>query len=53
MVAIRNAIGHDYYMDITLLDRTNSKAKRVPNISLLMEHTLNKKKDNPSQDKKK
>lgn len=52
MVAIRNAIGHDYYMDITLLDRTNSKAKRVPNISLLMEHTLNKKKDNPSQDKK-
>lgn len=52
MVAIRNAIGHDYYMDITLLDRTNSKAKRVPNISLLMEHTLNKRKDNPSQDKK-
>ena len=52
MVAIRNAIGHDYYMDITLLDRTNSKARRVPNISLLMEHTLNKKKDNPSQDKK-
>lgn len=52
MVAIRNAIGHDYYMDITLLDRTNSKAKRVPNISLLMEHTLSKRKDNPSQDKK-
>lgn len=53
IVAIRNAIGHDYYMDITLLDRTNSKAKRVPNISLLMEHTLNKRKDNPSQNKKK
>lgn len=49
MVAIRNAVGHDYYMDITLLDRTKKKSKRVPNIALLMHHTMNKRKDNPGQ----
>lgn len=49
MVAIRNAIGHDYYMDITLLDSANGKAKSVPNIALLMHHTMSKRKDNPNR----
>ena len=49
MIAIRNAVGHDYYMDITLLDCTNSKSIRVPNIALLMQHTMNKRKDNPNK----
>lgn len=45
MVNIRNAVGHDYYvLDITQLERTKKKARTVPNIALLMQITMEKKK---------
>ena len=52
MVAIRNAVGHDYYMDITLLDNNKKMSKDVPNIALLMFHTMDKRKGGPNQKNK-
>lgn len=46
MVNIRNAVGHDYYvLDITQLERTKKKTKTVPNIALLMQITMERKKN--------
>lgn len=45
MVKIRNAVGHDHYgFDITQLDCTDKKTKNVPNIALLMQITMERKK---------
>lgn len=45
MVKIRNAVGHDHYgIDITQLDCTDKETKSVPNIALLMQITMERKK---------
>jgi glutathione synthase/RimK-type ligase-like ATP-grasp enzyme len=45
MVKIRNAVGHDHYgFDITQLECTDKETKNVPNIALLMQITMEKKR---------